>query len=66
MAELSFDLKMEVIAVIMDTGFAGSAEDYIQKFYGKEFDALSVAEAELIVQVLKDKKGCLWEEPLND
>jgi hypothetical protein len=50
----------EVCIVIQETGFLGSAEDYIRKFYNKEFIELSVCEAEMLVNSLKDKKGCLF------
>jgi hypothetical protein len=56
-----FNLKAEVCSVIQDTGYVGSAEDYIRQFYGKGFDELTVNEAEMIIANLQDKKGCLYE-----
>ena len=62
MAEnLSFKLKSEVCIVIQDTGYIGSAEDYVKEFHGKLFDELTVCEAEIIVRTLSDKPGCLYE-----
>lgn len=58
---LPFNLTMEVCSVIQDTGFIGSAEDYVQKYYGKPFSELTVCEAEMIVRTLSNKKGCLHE-----
>ena len=50
----------EVCCVIMETGFVGSADDYVKKFYGKEFVELTQVEAEMIVNNLQNKKGCLF------
>lgn len=58
---LPFKLYGEVCSVIMDTGFIGSAEDYVQQFYGKPFAELTVCEAEMIVRMLGNKPGCLNE-----
>jgi hypothetical protein len=59
---LPFKLLGEVCTVIQDTGFVGSAEEYVKQFYGKEFKDLTVCEAEMIVNMLKDKPGCLSED----
>jgi hypothetical protein len=61
MEKLSFDLRSKVCVVIMDTGYVGSAEEYIKEFYNKEFDELTTCEAEILVRALEDKKGCLSE-----
>jgi len=58
---LNSELLREVCCVIMDTGFAGSAEDYVRKYYNKPFAELTVNEAEIIVQTLSNKAGCLRE-----
>jgi len=58
---LPFKLLAEVCTVIQDTGFVGNAEEYVKQFYGKEFKDLTVCEAEMIVNMLKDKPGCLSE-----
>jgi len=57
--QLPFDLLGKVCSVIQDTGYLGSAEDYVKQFYGKEFSELTVCEAEMIVRNLSDKPGCL-------
>jgi hypothetical protein len=49
----------------MDTGYVGSAEEYIKEFYNKEFDELTTCEAEILVRTLENKKGCLFE-PLTE
>jgi hypothetical protein len=49
----------EVCSVIQDTGFIGSAEDYVKEFYGKPFAELTIWEAEMIVRNLSSKEGCL-------
>lgn len=59
--KLPFDLKMEVVVIIQDTGYVGSAEDYVKQFYGKEFLELTVNEAEMLIRNLSDKPGCLYE-----
>lgn len=61
MEKLSFDLRAKVCVVIMDTGYVGSAEEYIKEFYNKEFDELTTCEAEILVRTLENKKGCLFE-----
>ena len=53
-------LLAEVCSVIMDTGFVGNAEDYVQKFHKVPMSELTVCEAEMIVRTLGDKKGCLF------
>ena len=53
----------EVCIVIQETGFLGSAESYVKKFYGKEFVDLTQVEAEMIVNNLQNKKGCLFNTP---
>lgn len=58
---LSSELLAEVCSVIQDTGFKGSAEDYVKQFYDKTFAELTVCEAEMIVANLQDKKGCLFD-----
>jgi hypothetical protein len=50
---------MEVVVILQDTGFLGTAEDYIKQYYGKTFEELNLNEAEMIVANLKEKKGCL-------
>ena len=57
-SKIPFKLKCEVVSVIMDTGFLGNAETYVQQFYGKSFDELTTYEAEMIVATLKNKPGC--------
>lgn len=52
-------LSDEVCSVIQDTGFLGSAEQYVRKYYGKSFADLTVCEAEMIVRTLGSKPGCL-------
>jgi len=59
--QLPFDLLGKVCSVIQDTGFVGSAEEYVKQFYGKEFKDLTICEAEMIVRNLSDKPGCLHE-----
>ncbi len=59
--QLPFKLLGDVCSVIQDTGFVGSAEDYVQQFYGKSFAELTVNEAEMIVRTLGNKPGCLFE-----
>jgi len=59
--QLPFDLLGKVCSVIQDTGFVGSAEEYVKQFYGKEFSELTICEAEMIVRTLADKPGCLSE-----
>lgn len=59
--QLSFNLLSQVCSAIQDTGFMGSAEDYVRQFYGKAFADLTVCEAEMIVQQLEIKPGCLYE-----
>jgi hypothetical protein len=54
-------LMYEVCSVIMDTGYIGSAEDYVKEFYNKDFSELTVCEAEMIVRTLGSKPGCLYE-----
>ena len=56
---MNFKLKAEVVSVIQDTGFPGSAEEYVHKYYRKEFDELTVCEAEMIILMFKDKPGIL-------
>jgi hypothetical protein len=58
---LTFDQKAEVCSVIMDTGFVGNAEDYVQQFYNKPFDELTTCEAEMLIRTLGNKAGCLHE-----
>lgn len=58
---LPFSLKSQVVSVIMDTGFVGNAEAYVQKYYNKTFDELTVNEAEMIISNLQNKPGCLNE-----
>lgn len=53
------NLLYETVNVILQTGFAGSAEEYVQTYYGKDLKDLTVCEAEMIVRCLKDKDGCL-------
>jgi len=64
--KLPFELFREVCSVILDTGYAGSAEEYVQEFYGKPFAELTVCEAEMIVRTLGNKPGCLKEEGMQD
>ncbi len=61
MEKLSFDLRSKVCVVIMDTGYVGSAEEYVKEFYNKEFDELTTCEAEILIRTLEDKRGCLSE-----
>ena len=56
---IPFNIKMEVVVILQDTGFLGTAEDYVKQFYGKTFEELNLNEAEMIVANLKEKKGCL-------
>lgn len=58
--KLSFKLKAEVCSAIQDTGFIGSAEEYVRTFHKKEFGELTVCEAEMIVRTLGNKPGCLY------
>ena len=58
---LSLKLLGEVCSVIADTGYLGSAEEYVREYYGKSFQELTQCEAEMIVKNLGDKKGCLFE-----
>ncbi len=60
-SNLSLELLGEVCSVIQDLGYLGSAEEYVQEFYGKPFQELSQCEAEMIIRNLKDKPGCLFE-----
>lgn len=59
-SRLPFKLMAEVCSVIQDTGYVGSAEEYVQTFYGKPFVDLTICEAEMIIRNLKDKEGCLF------
>ena len=59
--QLPFDLLGQVCSAIQDTGFVGSADGYVQQFYGKSFADLTVCEAEMIVRQLENKPGCLYE-----
>jgi hypothetical protein len=59
--QLPFNLLSQVCSVIQDTGFIGSAEDYVKQFYGKPFAELTVCEAEMIVRTLGNEPGCLYE-----
>jgi hypothetical protein len=45
----------------MDTGFTGSADEYVQKYHNKPFEELTVCEAEMIVRHLGNRPGCLQE-----
>ena len=58
--QLPFELMGKVCSVIQDTGYLGSADDYIKEFYGKPFAELTVCEAEMIVRNLSGKEGCLY------
>ena len=60
------DLSNKVCVVIMDTGFIGSADDYVKTYYGKPFSELTVNEAEMIVRTLGNKPGCLYEGDPKD
>lgn len=62
MEKLSFNLRAKVCVVIMDTGYVGSAEEYVREYYNKEFDELTTCEAEILIRTLEDKKGCLSED----
>lgn len=64
--QLPFNLLCQVCSVIQDTGFIGSAEDYVKEFYGKPFADLTVCEAEMIVRQLGTKPGCLYEGDPKD
>ena len=57
---LPFKLLGELCSVIQDTGFVGSAEEYIQQFYNKSFEQLNVCEAEMIIMRLKEETGKLF------
>ncbi len=61
--QLSFELNAEVCSVIQDSGFVGTAEDYVRQYYKKEYWQLTVEQAEGIVKALKDKPGCLLNTP---
>lgn len=58
---LATNLRMEVVSTIMDTGFHGTAEEYVQKYYSKTFDELTQCEAELMIKILRKRPGCLNE-----
>ena len=58
------DLLEKVCIVIMDTGFAGSADEYVQQYYGKPFAELTICEAEMIVRTLSNKQGCGQERSI--
>jgi len=64
--KLSLELLGEVCSVILDTGFSGSAEDYVKTYYGKPLSELTVNEAEMIVRNLSNKPGCLFDKGDND
>jgi len=64
--KLSSDLRGKVCIVIMDTGYVGSAEEYVKEFYNKEFDELTTCEAEILVRTLENKRGCLFDSALED
>ncbi len=56
MTNLSTSLIAGVCSAIMDSGFQGSAEEYVKLNLGKEFNDLTVCEAEtLIMQLIKVK-----------
>lgn len=57
--KISPELMKEVCSVILDTGFSGSSEEYVKVFYGKPIEELTTCEAEMLVNQLKDKPGCL-------
>jgi len=64
---LTFKQLQEVCVVIQDTGYLGSAEDYVREFYGKAFNELTTCEAEIIIRQLGNKPGCLAEpQPTQD
>ena len=57
---------VEVCSVIQETGFVGTANEYVKIYYGKSFEELTYVEAELIVRQLGSKPGCLYEgDPKN-
>lgn len=56
---IPFNLKMEIVVIIQDTGYLGTAEEYVKQYYGKSFDELNLNEAEMIVANLKKRPGCL-------
>lgn len=60
---LSSELIGQVCSAIMDTGFVGSADDYVKHFYGKPFVDLTTYEAEMIIRTLGNKPGCLFNTP---
>ena len=49
----------EVCCVIMETGWLGNADEYVKQFYGKPFVELTMCEAEMIINTLQNKPGCL-------
>jgi len=59
--KLSYETVKEFCIVVQDTGFCGSAEEYVKKYYDKPFSELTETEALFAIQYLKDKKGCLAE-----
>ena len=50
---LSPKMRFDVVDVIIESGYAGCAEEYVKQFYGKTFDELTVCEAEMIIKNLK-------------
>lgn len=56
---LSPKMRFDVVDAIIESGYAGCAEEYVRERYGKTFNDLTVCEAEMIIKNLKP--GDLFE-----
>lgn len=54
--QLSFELMGQVCSAIQDSGFVGSAAEYVREFYNKPFSELTTCEAEMLVRQLQGKE----------